>query len=79
MPKLFTGIVYTHVVQWYTDSLCALSFSLSRNSSSSKMSGQMSAEMIHNGVPQANHLQIESAEVLLPMMGNHDVDTKVRS
>ncbi|XP_060770584.1 protogenin B [Neoarius graeffei] len=47
-----------------------------RNSSSSKMSGQMSAEMIHNGVPQANHLQMENAEVLVPMMGNHYVDTK---
>lgn len=39
----------------------------------------MSAEIIHNGVPQANHLHIENAEVLVPMMGNHYVDTKVRS
>ncbi|XP_053498053.1 protogenin B [Ictalurus furcatus] len=48
----------------------------SRKSSSSKLNGQMSAEIIHNGVPQANHLHIENAEVLVPMMGNHYVDTK---
>ncbi|XP_017340479.1 protogenin B isoform X2 [Ictalurus punctatus] len=50
--------------------------SKTRKSSSSKLNGQMSAEIIHNGVPQANHLHIENAEVLVPMMGNHYVDTK---
>ncbi|KAK3558832.1 hypothetical protein QTP86_028730 [Hemibagrus guttatus] len=48
----------------------------SRNSSTSKMNGHMSAEIIHNAVPQGNHLQLENVEVLIPMMGNHYVDTK---
>lgn len=76
---LYVVCVYTHAAQWYTDSLCVLSFSFSRNSSSSKVNGQMSAEIIHNGMPRANRLQTENAEVLVPMMGNHYVDTKVRS
>lgn len=42
------------------------------------MNGQMSAEIIHNGVPQGNRLQLENVEVLVPMMGNHYVDAKVR-
>ncbi|KAG7324116.1 hypothetical protein KOW79_012132 [Hemibagrus wyckioides] len=53
-----------------------ISKSRTRNSSTSKMNGQMSAEIIHNGVPQGNHLQLENVEVLVPMMGNHYVDTK---
>ncbi|KAM9497183.1 protogenin B [Clarias gariepinus] len=46
--------------------------SKTRNFSSSKINGQICA----NSVSQANHLQIENAEVLVPMIGNHYVDTK---
>lgn len=38
----------------------------------------MSAEIIHNSRPQVNQLQVENVEVLVPMMENHYVDTKVR-
>ncbi|XP_047676120.1 protogenin B isoform X2 [Tachysurus fulvidraco] len=50
--------------------------SKTRNSSPSKMNGQMSDEVIHNIAPQANHLQPENVEVLVPMMRNHYVDSK---
>ncbi|XP_060743455.1 protogenin B [Tachysurus vachellii] len=50
--------------------------SKTRNSSTSKTNGQMSGEVVHNVVPQANHLRPENVEVLVPMMGNHYVDSK---
>uniref|UniRef100_A0A3B1K3H1 Protogenin n=1 Tax=Astyanax mexicanus TaxID=7994 RepID=A0A3B1K3H1_ASTMX len=48
-----------------------------RKSSTSKMIGRVSGEVMQNGLPRASPHQAENAEVLVPMMENHFIDTKV--
>ncbi|XP_007244471.4 protogenin B isoform X2 [Astyanax mexicanus] len=47
-----------------------------RKSSTSKMIGRVSGEVMQNGLPRASPHQAENAEVLVPMMENHFIDTK---
>lgn len=55
-----------------------LFFPFFRKSLSSKMIERVNAEVIGNGIPPANQRQIENAHRLLPVMGNHAVDIKVK-
>ncbi|XP_051978490.1 protogenin B-like [Xyrauchen texanus] len=50
--------------------------SKTRKSASSKMIGQVRNEVMHSGVSTANQIPAENAEVLVPMMRTHFIDTK---
>ncbi|XP_066523098.1 protogenin B [Hoplias malabaricus] len=78
--KSMTGIVIGVCIAMACIFICILILitksKASRKSSSSKVIGRMNGEVMHNGAQTARHQQAENAEVLVPIMGNHFIDSK---
>ncbi|KAK1789729.1 hypothetical protein P4O66_015628, partial [Electrophorus voltai] len=77
--KSMTGIVIGVCIALACIIICIfilITKSKARKSLSSKITGRVSSEVMHNCVPPGNQHQAENAEVVVPMMGNNFIDTK---
>ncbi|XP_062858479.1 protogenin B [Trichomycterus rosablanca] len=77
--KSMTGIIIGVSIALACIVICffiLITKSKTRKSLSSKMIERDNAGVINNGIPPVNQQQVENAEVWLPMMGNHFIDTK---